>query len=72
MKAKTVTVEDIKNLFERKLVIQMPDFQSTVAARVQVSYVRRSKQIPEGLALETSTDSENNIFTVAVVEKNKE
>ena len=70
MEAKTVTVEDIKNLLEGKIVVQMPDFKSTVAARNQVSYARRTLKLPEGKGLETSTDAENSIFTVMVVDKN--
>ena len=70
MEAKTVTVKDILNLMEGKLVVQMPDFGSTVAARNQVSYVRGAKKIPEGKDLKTSTDREKSIFTVMVVDKN--
>lgn len=69
MVAKTVTVEDIKNLVEGKIVVQMPDFKSTVAARNQVSYARGTINIPEGKELRTSTDREKSIFTVMLVDK---
>ena len=69
MLAKTVTVEDIKNLLEGKIVVQMPDFKSTVAARNQVSYARATINLPEGKDLKTSTDREKFIFTVMVVDK---
>lgn len=70
MEAKTVTVKDIQNLLEGKLVVQMPDFKSTVAARNQVSYARGTINLPEGKDLKTSTDREKAIFTVMVVDKN--
>ena len=69
MEAKTVTVEDIKNLVEGKIVVKMPDFKSTVAARNQVSYARGTIDIPDGKELKTSTDRENLIFTVMLVDK---
>lgn len=69
MVAKTVTVEDIKNLVEGKIVVQMPDFKSTVAARNQVSYARGTINIPAGKELRTSTDREKSIFTVMLVDK---
>ena len=69
MEAKTVTVKDIQNLVEGKLVVQMPDFKSTVAARNQVSYARGTISLPEGKDLKTSTDREKAIFTVMVVDK---
>lgn len=69
MEAKTVTVEDIKNLVEGKIVVQMPDFKSTVAARNQVSYARGTINLPDGKELKTSTDRGKSIFTVMVVDK---
>lgn len=69
MIAKTVTVGDIKNLIEGKIVVQMPDFKSTVAARNQVSYARGTLDIPEGKELKTSTDRETFEFTVMLVDK---
>ena len=69
MEAKTITVEDIKNLLEGKIVVKMPDFKSTVAARNQVSYARGTIEMPEGKELKTSTDREKSIFTVMVVDK---
>lgn len=55
MRATTLSVEDVKNLVKGKLVLQMPDFNATVAARNQVSYVRRGKDFPKGMELKTST-----------------
>ena len=69
MEAKTVTVKDIQNLTEGKLVVQMPDFKSTVAARNQVSYARGTIKIPDGKELKTSTDRDKLIFTVMLVDK---
>lgn len=69
MEARTVTVEDIKNLCEGKIVVQMPDFKSTVAARNQVSYARGTINVPDGKELKTSTDREKFIFTVMLVDK---
>ena len=69
MEAKTVTIEDIKNLVEGKMVIQMPDFKSTVAARNQVSYARGTINLPESKELRTSTDREKAIITISVVDK---
>lgn len=70
MDARTVTIEDIKNLVQGKMVVQMPDFKSTVAARNQVSYARKTIEMPEGKDLRTSTDSEKNIITISVIDKN--
>ena len=69
MEAKTVTIEDIKNLVEGKMVVQMPDFKSTVAARNQVSYARGTINLPEGKELRTSTDREKAIITISIVDK---
>lgn len=55
MKATTLSVEDVKNLVAGRLVLQMPDFNSTVAARNQVHYVRKSKDFPKGKEISTST-----------------
>lgn len=69
MEAKTVTIEDIKNLVEGKMVVKMPDFKSTVAARNQVSYARGTINIPANKVLRTSTDRENAIITISVVDR---
>lgn len=69
MEAKTVTIEDIKNLVEGKMVVKMPDFKSTVAARNQVSYARGTIKMPANKELRTSTDRENAIITISVVDK---
>lgn len=62
-----MTVEDIRNLLERKLVVQMPDFKATTAARNQVTYVRRAYPLPKGLDYETHTDPTNNIITIRII-----
>ena len=70
MKATTLSVEDVKNLAEQKMVLQMPDFSSTVAARNQVSYVRRAYPLPKGKDYNTQTvklDDDTYEFTVSVV-----
>lgn len=69
MIAKTITVEDLRNLVGRKLVVQMPDYKATVSARNVVSYVRKAYPLPAEYDYETSTDTETNTFTVKVVNK---
>ena len=55
MEAKSITVQDLKNLAERKLSVQMPDYSAAVSTRNLVSYVRKAYPLPKGLAYETST-----------------
>lgn len=69
MIAKTITVEDLRNLVGRKLVVQMPDYKATVSARNVVSYVRRAYPLPAEYDYETSTDTLTNTFTVRIVNK---
>lgn len=69
MIAKTISVEDLKNLVDRKLVVQMPDFKATVSARNLVSYMRKAYPLPSNLDYATSTDTESNVFTVSVIDK---
>lgn len=69
MIAKTITVEDLKNLVDRKLSVQMPDFKATVSARNLVSYMRKAYPLPSNLDYVTSTDTDTNVFTVSIVNK---
>lgn len=66
MVASTVTVDDIRNLAQKRLVVQMPDYKSMVSARNQVTYVRKAYPLPKGMDYETHTDAENNIFEIVV------
>ena len=50
-----ITVQDLKNLAERKLSLQMPDFAAAVSTRNLVSYVRKAYPLPKGLNYETNT-----------------
>lgn len=71
MKATTLSVEDVKNLLTGRLVLQMPDFNSTVAARNQVHYVRKGKDFPKNKEISTSTRQINDDlyeFSVSVVD----
>lgn len=72
MEAKTVTIEDIKNLVDGKMVVKMPDFKSTVAARNQVSYARGTISMPAGKDLRTSTDRTTATITISVVDKSED
>ena len=72
MVATKLTVEDIRNLIDRKLVVEMPDFKAMCSARNMVSYVRRAYPLPSNLDFRTSSDTESNVFTLEVFDKFEE
>lgn len=69
MKLSSISVEDIRNLVNRKLTIEMPDYKATCSARQMVTYTKKAYPLPDGMDLETTTDTEKNIITISVVEK---
>lgn len=74
MEAKSITVQDLKNLAERKLSVQMPDYPAAVSTRNLVSYVRKAYPLPKGLNYETSTvemDNGGYEITISVTGKEK-
>lgn len=60
MEAKSITVQDLRNIAENKLSVQMPDYAATVSTRNLVSYVRKAYPLPKGLNYETSTAEMQN------------
>lgn len=54
MEAKSITVQDLRNLAERKLSVQMPDYAAAVSSRNLVTYVRRAYPLPQGSVYETN------------------
>ncbi len=75
MVTKTITVEDLRNLAEKKLTAQMPDYAAAVSARNLVSYVRKAYPLPKGLNYETNTVEMDNgdwQFTVSITGEEKQ
>ena len=67
MEAKSITVQDLKNLAERKLSVQMPDYAAAVSTRNLVSYVRKAHPLPNGLNYETTTvEMDNGGYEITV------
>lgn len=67
MEAKSITVQDLKNLAERKLSVQMPDYAAAVSTRNLVSYVRKAHPLPKGLNYETTTvEMDNGGYEITV------
>lgn len=65
-----ISVEDIKNMGTGGVLkVKLPNFGATVAARNQVSYVRRAYPRKDGMTYVTSTDVNTNTITVEVVTK---
>lgn len=60
MEAKSITVQDLKNLAERKLSVQMPDYNAAVSTRNLVTYVRKAHPLPKGLNYETNIKEMSN------------
>ena len=68
MKSNMISVEDIRNIGSGgTLKVQLPNYGATVAARNQVSYVRRAYPRDDGMTYATSTDASKNIITIEVV-----
>lgn len=70
MEAKGITVQDLKNLADRKMSVQMPDYAAAVSTRNLVSYVRKAYPLPKGLNYETNTiemDNGGYEITISVV-----
>lgn len=67
MEAKSITVQDIRNLAENKLSVQMPDYAAAVSTRNLVSYVRKAYPLAKGLNYETSTvEMENGGYEITI------
>lgn len=72
MEAKSITVQDLKNLADRKLVVQMPDYAAAVSTRNLVSYVRKAHPLPKGENYETSiTETQDGGYEIAITIKEK-
>ena len=70
MEAKGIKVQDLKNLADRKMSVQMPDYAAAVSTRNLVSYVRKAYPLPKGLNYETNTiemDNGGYEITISVV-----
>ena len=70
MEAKGITVQDLKNLADRQMSVQMPDYAAAVSTRNLVSYVRKAYPLPKGLNYETNTiemDNGGYEITISVV-----
>ena len=72
MEAKSITVQDLKNLVERKLQVQMPDYPATVSTRNLVTYVRKAHPLPKGLKYETSTIETEDGYEITISVTGKE
>lgn len=67
MEAKSITVQDLKNLAERKLAVQMPDYSAAVSTRNLVSYVRKAHPLQKGENYETSiTELQDGKYEIAI------
>lgn len=67
MEVKGITVQDLKNLVDRKLSLQMPDYAAAVSTRNLVSYVRKAHPLPKGLAIETNTvEMQNGGYEITI------
>lgn len=67
METKGITVQDLRNLPERKLTAQLPDYAAAVSTRNLVSYVRKAYPLPKGLNYETTVvESENGGYEITV------
>ena len=71
MKSKSISVDDIRNLVKGKIEIEMPDYKATCSARQMVTYTKKAYkgEIPEGVDIETTTNTETNTITISVVRK---
>ena len=69
MKANGISVEDIRNLVEGKLVVELPDYKATCSARQLVSYTKKAYPFADGVDVETSTDTETNTITLSVIRR---
>lgn len=59
-----ITVEDVKNIAERRLVLQLPGFKEIVSTRNLISYVSKAYPLPGNLAYRTTTEGDNLIIEV--------
>lgn len=74
MEAKSITVQDLRNLASRRLSVQMPNFAAAVSTRNLVSYVRKAYPLPKGLNYETNTvelDNGGYEITISIIGKEK-
>lgn len=71
MKSTSISVDDIRNLVKGKLEIELPDYKATCSARQLVSYTKKAylREMPEGMDIETTTNTETNVITISVVKK---
>lgn len=74
MEAKSITVQDLRNLTSKRLSVQMPNFAAAVSTRNLVSYVRKAYPLPKGLNYETNTvelDNGGYEITISIIGKEK-
>lgn len=65
-----ITVEDIRNIAEKKLTVQLPDYKAVMSTRNLITYVRKQYLNPVGIELKTS--AVDNELTIEVVDNSKQ
>ena len=72
MIAKGITVEDIKNLAEKKLAVNVPDYHAATSTRNLVTYVRKAYPLQDNLDYATSTTQlEDGSYEITIKVVNK-
>lgn len=74
MVTKTISVEDIKNIAERRVTATVPDYAAAVSIRNLVSYCRKAYPLATGETYVTNTVKEDNSdrWTITISVKREE